>query len=260
MQPLIGVSGRSATEEGRRLDGIESGYVRAVASAGGLPVVLPVLRPEMAGAMIRKVDGLLLAGGRDIEARHYGEAPAEEAETPEPERDAWEMAVLTEALEAQLPVLAVCRGLQLLNVVAGGTLIQHLPSVSRLAHRQADRHAEFAHFVTVKRDSTLASVVGEGEVGVNSLHHQAIDRLGSGLTAVAWSDDGVVEAVESVYPARVIGVQWHPELLVEGGRHARLFTWLTAGASRQLSFSDRRPQLSASVGPESGASPSSAVA
>lgn len=260
MHPVIGISGRLVMQEERRLDGIETSYVKAVVAAGGLPVVLPVLEPGKAGAIVRKLDGLLFTGGRDVEARRYGAASVPEAETPEPERDEWEIALLGTALGAHLPVLAICRGVQLLNVVKGGTLVQHLPSVSGLVHRQADRHMQFAHSVALKPGSTLASMVGRSELGVNSLHHQAVDRLGSGLTAVAWAGDGVVEAVEGLHPDRVIGVQWHPELLAGAEPHGRLFTWLTTESARGHSFEERCSLIPASADPEGGASLSSAVA
>ncbi|MDA8397805.1 MAG: gamma-glutamyl-gamma-aminobutyrate hydrolase family protein [Actinomycetota bacterium] len=260
MPPVIGITGRLAMQEERHLDGIESSYVKAVAAADGLPVVLPVLEPDKAGAMARKLDGLLLTGGRDVEARRYGAVPVPEAESPEPERDEWEIALLVSALAARLPVLAICRGVQLLNVVKGGTLVQHLPSVSSLVHRQADRHMQFAHSVALEPGSMLASIVGSTELGVNSLHHQAVDRLGGGLTAVAWSDDGVVEAVEGRQVDRLIGVQWHPELLTGKKPHARLFTWLTTESARGQSFEERRSLMSPSADLESDGSPSSAVA
>lgn len=260
MHPVIGITGRLVMQEERRLDGIETSYVKAVAAAGCLPVVLPVLEPGQAGAIARKLDGLLLTGGRDVEARRYGAVPALEAEAPEAERDEWEISLLGSALAARLPVLAICRGAQLLNVVRGGTLVQHLPSLSSLVHRQADRHMQFAHSVALKPGSMLASIVGRSELGVNSLHHQAVDKLGSGLNAVAWSGDGVVEAVEGRHPDRVVGVQWHPELLAETEPHGRLFAWLAAEAAGGRSLEERRSLIPASAAPEGGDSLSSAVA
>lgn len=158
--------------------------------------------------------GLLLTGGSDVNPIRYGRERAVESEPAEDARDELEMRLLAEALAADLPVLAICRGMQLFNVFHGGTLIQHLASVDvhRVKARDAEpgRHPE-AHRVWVAPDTRLAEIVGGGGHDVNSRHHQAVESLGAGLIVSAIAADGVIEAIEKPGAAFAIGVQWHPE-------------------------------------------------
>lgn len=205
-------------------------YVATVAAAGGLPVLLPPIVPGdldvAAGAALAGVEGLVLTGGSDVDPGRY-DAPAHPAtDAPQPERDAWELAVLRAALAAHRPVLAVCRGVQLLNVALGGTLHQHLPDViGRSTHRP--ELGAYAHLtVEVDVDSRLAAIIGIAPE-VHCHHHQAIDRLGDGLAVCARASDGTIEAVELAGPSFAIGVQWHPE---EDGED-RLFSALIEAAA-----------------------------
>ena len=146
------------------------------------------------------------------------------------------------ALRVGLPLLGICRGCQVLNVALGGSLIQHIPAVTGRDHCRKGRECEKVHEVDITPGSLLANVVGAIDIDVNSLHHQAVDRIGVGVQAVAWSDDGIVEGIEAVIPARLIGVQWHPELLRGDPVQERLFEWLVTEAARPLTSS--RDQLS----------------
>jgi gamma-glutamyl-gamma-aminobutyrate hydrolase PuuD len=182
-------------------------YVAAV-QAVGLTPRLESIRP---GVAIGDCAGLLLTGGTDVNPALYGAVAAPETEEPDDERDHVESMLLNEAMERDLPVFAICRGMQLLNVHLGGSLIQHLPGAARHVRRTPNR-AQPAHSVTIEPATMLASIAGAPRWDVNSRHHQAVDRLGEGLRIDAVdSDDGTIEAVE--YPTRryVLAVQWHPE-------------------------------------------------
>ncbi|MEO7573579.1 MAG: gamma-glutamyl-gamma-aminobutyrate hydrolase family protein [Acidimicrobiales bacterium] len=205
-------------------------YVATVAVAGGLPVLLPPIVPGdidvAAGAALAGIDGLVLTGGSDVDPSHYDTAAHPATDAPQPDRDAWELALLRAAGAADRPVLAVCRGVQLLNVAHGGTLHQHLPDVlGRSTHRP--ELGAYAHLtVEVDVDSHLAAIIGTSPE-VHCHHHQAIDRLGEGLTVCARAADGTIEAVELAGPRFAIGVQWHPE---EDGED-RLFSALIEAAA-----------------------------
>jgi putative glutamine amidotransferase len=214
-RPLIGVTigndHRRATHFSLRHD-----YVRAVEAAGGLPVVLAPGRPEDAGELVARIEGLVLSGGEDIDPKLYGETAHETVKDVTLERDLFELALVREALAQDRPTLAICRGQQALNVATGGTLIQDIPSsVAGAADHDPERERwELTHEVRLLPGSRLRQVLGEDRVAVNSFHHQAVKDLGQGLVAAAWSvDDGVIEGIEA--PARrfVVGVQWHPESL-----------------------------------------------
>jgi putative glutamine amidotransferase len=192
-------------------------YADHVTAAGGVPVLLPIGADDAAAAVIPRLDGLILSGGPDIEPVRYGAAPDPFAERSQADRDTWETALLMAALQADLPVLGICRGLQLINVCRGGTLHQHLPDVvgDAVTHRQAEDGRRATHVVDIVAGSRLARVLGATRLRVNSFHHQAVDRLGTGLRASARAPDGTIEAIED--PARpfVLAVQWHAETLVE---------------------------------------------
>ena len=162
------------------------------------------------GAMtLEGLDGLLLAGGSDVDAALYGAVRDPQAGEPDRERDRVETALLREALDRDLPVLAICRGVQLLNVAHGGTLVQHIEG-----HKCPDQRD--VHTVAVASGSRLRSILGVDELAVNSRHHQCVERVGAGLVVVATAADGVVEALELAAKRFVVGVQWHPEDRVDG--------------------------------------------
>lgn len=188
-------------------------YMAAVSRAGGRPVVLAANDSAPAPDILAPFDGLLLIGGGDVDPGRYGNEP-HPAEYLEPHRDELELALARQAVDAGLPMLAVCRGLQVLNVAFGGSLHQHLPDMASMAHHgQAPKGDPVDHSVRVAPGTALAKACGTTLDACNSQHHQGIDRLGDGLVAVGWSDDGLVEAVEADRGHRgwMIGVQWHPE-------------------------------------------------
>ena len=191
-------------------DLLPTAYAQAIETAGGLPVLLPPVAAELADGALDGVHGLLLAGGADVAPERYG-APREAKTGPaRDDRDEWELALVRAALGRDLPVLAVCRGMQVLNVALGGDLIQHLPDEvgSDLHCPVVGEHGR--HPVEVATGSALAGIVGS-HPEIATYHHQAVRTLGAGLTATAWAADGVVEAVQLGGRTWVHGVQWHPE-------------------------------------------------
>ncbi len=209
---------------------LHSSYIDSVTNAGGIAVLVPPqpTSREIAARVLDGIDGLLFAGGRDVDPSQYDATAAPETDQPDLRRDAWEFTLLEEALGRRLPILFICRGAQVLNVSRGGTLIQHLPDVvGSTAYQRGN-----AEFTTMEFDVTtgsrLESIVGANVSG-NVYHHQAIDRVGDGLTVTARSADNVIEAIEiDDYPFGV-AVQWHPE--VTSTTDPRLFDALVAAAT-----------------------------
>ncbi len=199
-------------------------YVRALARSGAVPVVLPPLALELVPGLLAPLAGVCLSGGPDLDPSAYGAARDPHLGPTEPGLDAFELEVARCADAAGLPILGICRGAQALNVARGGSLHQHLPD-----HRQTDPGWVTTHTVEIAPHSRLAGVRGATEQQVNSFHHQAVDRLGAGLHAVAWAPGGSIEAIEGDGERLVLGVQWHAESL---DRDAALFRALVA-ASRE---------------------------
>jgi gamma-glutamyl-gamma-aminobutyrate hydrolase PuuD len=191
-------------------DLLPSAYAQAIEAAGGVPMLLPPAAPESASIALAGVHGLLLAGGADVAPEVYGAPRDVHTGPPRSDRDAWELALVHAALACDLPVLAVCRGMQVLNVALGGDLIQHLPDEvgSELHCPTVGVHGR--HGVDIAHGSALAAVLGS-RAEIATYHHQAVGRLGTGLIATAWATDGVVEAIELAGRNWVHGVQWHPE-------------------------------------------------
>ena len=194
---------------------LPASYVDTVAAAGGRPVLLPPGgsggdEDATAAGVIEAIDALVLVGGGDIDPARYGQVPHAATSGVDPGRDASELALLRAALRADLPVLAICRGMQLLNVHLGGTLVQHVPDVVGHDGHQPARGCFADVEVVTEAGSMVAKIVGETGT-VRCSHHQAIDRLGDGLVVTARSADGLAEAVELPAARFVVGVQWHPE-------------------------------------------------
>ena len=213
---------------------VPCGYVDAVRAAGGTPLVLPPgeAEPER---LLDLVDGLILAGGGDIAPAAYGGEPHETIYSVSEERDQFEFAVARAVLSRpEIPLLCICRGMQVLNVVCGGSLHAHVPERfgDRVAHRLAPRHRS-QHSVRVDGESRLARLLATTQPDVCSWHHQAIDRLGEGLRAIAWAEDGVIEAIEHTTHPWCIGVQWHPEMQLDVPNQRRLFAALVAAAGKE---------------------------
>ncbi len=248
MKPRIGITVSLTIHDDRAVEALERAYVDAVVRAGGVPLVLPACDPSEVEEVAGCLDGLLLSGGGDVDTARYGGAPAPEVKGVDPERDAWELALVAYAVRVGLPVLGTCRGAQVLNVAMGGTLVLHLPTVTASEHCQRDRWGEEVHDVTIQQTSNLQAILGLDVIGVNSLHHQAVDQVGTGLRAVGWADDGVIEAIEGIGPVPLLGVQWHPELLPELKGHPALFSWLVGEATR-LRAGTGTPELVAEAAP-----------
>jgi putative glutamine amidotransferase len=202
---------------------LPANYVDEVTAAGGVPVLLPSV-PGAASAVTR-LDGLILTGGGDLDPASYGQQPHPRTGRVSAERDKAELEYLDAALSAGLPVLGICRGLQLLNVARGGTLCQHLPEE---AGHTPTPGTFGSHPVRLAPASRLASILGTAEAEVPTAHHQAIGELGAGVAATAWTDDGVIEAVELDGHGFVMAVQWHPE----AGPDRRIIQALVAAAQR----------------------------
>lgn len=217
--PLIGLSTSQPTEAalGRLFNGVSRRYAEGLAAVGALPVLLPTL-PDLAGTYAAQVDAVLLTGGVDVHPRHFGQHPVRGLGVVDEERDTFEAALYRAARALGKPVFGICRGAQMINVLEGGTLHQHLPEVAGLwvDHAQQAPPPELGHEVTFEAGSRLGEAHGE-RAFVNSYHHQAVDRLAPSLRAVAWAPDGLVEAVEG---EGVVAVQWHPELLLPRHPHA----------------------------------------
>jgi putative glutamine amidotransferase len=194
---------------------VPEGYVAALDRAGGRPVLLPPADGPPPGELLSAFDALLLAGGGDVEPARYGAPSHPEVYGVDPVRDEAELALVRAAIDMGLPTLAVCRGLQVLNVALGGTLHQHLPELEGKdlhGHPRAD--ASVVHEVKVAGGTRLAEACGSDVLRCTSHHHQAVDRLGEGLAVVALSGDGLIEAVEPAQPDApwLVAVQWHPEI------------------------------------------------
>ena len=202
--------------DGRERVTLNTAYVRALESAGLVPLAVPtMLAPERAGAALTAVRGLVLTGGEDVAPDRYGATPHPRLGDVDPGRDAAELALIAAARARRVPILAICRGIQILNVALGGTLYQDLDSERPGPVPHSDETAR--HAVRVEAGSLLERTLGTRSASVNSRHHQAIRDLAPGLKAVAWADDGVIEAAEPADTTApwTVAVQWHPEDLTE---------------------------------------------
>jgi putative glutamine amidotransferase len=230
-RPLIGISSYGRAGE-RQTFSLPCEYVDVVRLAGGVPVVLPAVEGEIPEAL-DAIDGLILPGGGDVDPAHYGGIRHDANYGISAERDGFEMALARAAMaQGDLPILCICRGMQLLNVTLGGDLVAHIPDHygERVVHRHPER-LPVPHDVWVDPGSRLGGILGASDLVVQSVHHQAVGRLGHDLRAVGWSPDGVVEAIESARHEFLIAVQWHPELGALGDpRQRNIFEALIARA------------------------------
>jgi putative glutamine amidotransferase len=208
-------------------------YTQALQEAGAIAVVLPAHGfIDDVAPLLDRLDGLLFAGGPDIDPATYGhERHASLGPDVDRVSDDYELALLREATARDLPLLAICRGMQALNVLRGGTLHQHLPDRTELEHRQTHEPYAPAHTVTVAAGSPLHRLTGRRRLDVNSFHHQAVDELGRRLVACAHAPDGTIEALFDPALRFCLGVQWHAELLTHRAEHAPLLRELVAAAS-----------------------------
>lgn len=216
--PVVGIPGY--WHVGHQATAVPDSYIRALLKVDAIPLIIPVIQSrKILKQLFQMIDGLLLIGGPDLDPVQYHQSAHEGLRKVTPARDNMEIQVSHWALEADLPIMAICRGIQVLNVAAGGTLWQDIGS--QLPHAaKHDYYPDYpkdflSHTVKLLPGSRLAGIIGDGQASVNSLHHQAIDKLGQGLCPVAYAPDGVVEAVEGIDASWIVGVQWHPEWLIE---------------------------------------------
>jgi putative glutamine amidotransferase len=232
IKPLIGITCRWDPEKQRHY--LESGYSEAIAAAGGVPVLIPLIAGA-AAELTAHLDGIILSGsGSDVDPELYRQKRRPEVTQVHPERDETDFQVLEQAFREKKPVLGICYGMQSLNVYLGGSLVQHIPASvsSSIEHNAPEAH----HEILLEPDSQLVTWMGGAtKVQVNSTHHQSIDKPGLGLRVAALAPDGIIEAVEGGFPDHfVIAVQWHPERLWHTDRlSARLFTELVDAAAQR---------------------------
>jgi putative glutamine amidotransferase len=244
--PLIGVSTSITVDKSPERAYVNTAYLRAIQAAGGIPVLLPPqLDAEALATLWDRLEGLVLTGGGDIDPARFGETRHAATDEVSPARDALELDLVHRALEDDVPLFAICRGVQVVNVALGGSLYQDIADQygdaagskrTPLRHSQTEPRDRPTHAVKVMGEGTrLATIVGALELAVNSMHHQAIKTLGRGLREVAWAPDGIIEGVELADGDRfVVGVQWHPEELVARDAAARsLFAALVGEARRR---------------------------
>lgn len=215
MQPVIGITVSTASNNDQYV--VHQAHVQAIERAGGIPFLLPyVTNHEMMLKVAEMIDGLYLTGGGDIDPIFFDEEPEKKLGKVDPLRDQFEITLTKQLLLLNKPIFAVCRGSQIINVAAGGTLYQHIYSHidSQLEHVQTAPIDCPYHYVSIESNSKLYDIIGKTKIRVNSNHHQANRKIGHGLLASAHANDLVVEAIESTIHSFVIGVQWHPEQLL----------------------------------------------
>ncbi len=243
MQPIIGIT---AGEIFNKLyphsppaQGQSHTYVDAIVNAGGAPFVVPLVKnTDALRGLYEQCTGILLAGGNDLDPALYGQEPMATTIDQDPARDAQELQLLEWAIEDDKPVLAICRGMQLINVAHGGDLHQHIPDdlpeaeVHSIASEKK-RESRIVHTLRIDANSKLTKILGSEELGSNDYHHQAINKLGDGLIATAWTSDGVIEGLEMPTQTYVVAIQSHPESLEESiePEWRKLFTSFVAAAS-----------------------------
>lgn len=215
---------------------VNARYIRAVLNAGGLPLLIPLPFPIADVPLLSQLfDGIIIVGGNDVATDLYHGTPHESVSAPNHERDAIEIAVTRMAIAADLPLLGICRGEQVMNVAMGGTLYADIPSqyVTTLRHNQADSLPveKLTHTVTVVPGTLLHQVVREASLWVNSWHHQAVRDLGNGFIATSFASDGLIESFENPEKRFVMGIQWHPECIQQEAPQREIFSAFISAAA-----------------------------
>ena len=217
-RPLVAVTATTEIIRDVLRSRLNAAYIDALEGAGLLPLASPPLAVDGAAAdLLDRVDGLVLSGGEDVDPGHYGATRHPATEDPHAARDAWELALVEAARARRMPVLAICRGMQLLNVALGGTLVQDIPSQrpSSLRHALSAERTRRVHEIACEPGTRLHAALGGATLAVNSSHHQSVDRLAPALRLSARASDGIVEGLETIDQGWwVVGTQWHPEELV----------------------------------------------
>lgn len=229
----IGISGNWRDDVSEHK--LNDAYVRCIAENGGIPLVLPVVdNPDVIESCLDNVDALLLTGGGDIDPKYWGDHLTPLSNSPSVRRDTFDMCLTRLAVKRRMPVLGICRGMQALAIVSGGTIFQDIysqnPEKELICHSQGTPRCEVSHEVIIQNDSLLSRIMGCQRADVNSFHHQAVSSVGSDCKVVAWSQDGIVEGIEFAN-LPIIAVQWHPEeLFSEHNVQRRLFNWLVGSS------------------------------
>jgi len=217
---VIGISGNKKLLDGFNRDYVFDHYSTCIDKIGAVPLILPITdKKEVAKVYIDKIDALIMTGGIDVNPFLYNEEPTKETEVPFTKRDTFDFILIEAALEKNIPILGICRGMQIMNVYFGGSLHQDIKyyGETNIQHVQRSNHHEPIHFVDIKKGSILSTLIGEKQK-VNSVHHQCINKLGAGLVASAVSSsDKIIEAYESNGKNKVLGIQWHPEMMFAQG-------------------------------------------
>lgn len=222
-KPVIGVLPR-LNEAGPDLISMQESYMHAIEAAGGIPIIIPPLsNPEDIAQIARLYDGFAFTGGVDVPPEWYGEERMPETDPAVPARDRMESALIKEAMALDLPILGICRGFQVINVVLGGSLYQHLPVQleGALAHRREEQDRYAQHEVTLVQDAPLFSLLGQEVISVNSWHHQGVRTLAPSLRPMAFSSDGLIEAFYAPDYRFIRAMQWHPEDLCPDDANSR---------------------------------------
>jgi len=253
MKPLIGIGSDVAHKDGQRDRAfVYTTYVDSLRRAGAVPVLIPP-QPENARELIEDLDGLLLAGGDDCDPAVYGETPHPSVEPMDPRRQANDFTLARAARERGIPTLGICLGVQVMNVAAGGTLIQDIASSidTEIDHASepTDRHR---HEVFIEANTHLANILGARELNVNSSHHQAIGRVAESLRVTAHAPDGIVEGLEDPGHPFYVGVQWHPEDMAREESASALFGAFVEAARK---YSEQKKKDSTEMSPLAGARP-----
>lgn len=221
MQPIIGIlanltdTEREASMAERAF--VSNAYINAVIKAGGVPMIIPVnTHEEIVKKQIQLIDGLILSGGVDVNPVLYNEEPSTDIEYYHPDIDKFDLIAIDIAIELNKPILGICRGTQILNVSQGGSLYQDTSHIegNYIKHNQSTKSYQGSHTITINSESKISKVLGT-DLLVNSYHHQSVKNVGKNLIPVAYSKDGVVEAIEMKNKKFIVGVQWHPELMVD---------------------------------------------
>lgn len=245
IKPIIGIGSDVQSPEGKRERAFTYlTYVDAVRRAGAIPVLIPP-QPENAAELMRELDGFLLAGGFDCDPSVYGEERHPTVDLMDPRRQANDLALAEAARTHEVPTLGICLGVQVMNVAAGGTLIQDIDTQHDTEIRHAsDPEDRGRHDVIIEKGTHLASLLPAGQMNVNSSHHQAIRRVGQGLRVTAVAPDGIVEGLEDPRHPFYLGVQWHPEDMAGEGSAAALFAAFIEAARRRAQAKNRAAELS----------------
>ena len=239
MRPIIGVT--TFLSEQSKYSTVSRNYIDSIYAAGGLPVNIPIISNESNyDNYIDMLDGLLFTGGNDIAPYYFGENPVRELNSMSSIRDEYEFSLFKTAYEKNMPIFGICRGIQLINVAMEGSLYQDIYSQCPGTLGHSPEHTasdEFYHAVQIKKDTQLYEIFGEERIFTNSFHHQSVKQLGNNLIATAYSEDGIVEAIESTEDRFLLGVQWHPECMTK--RHPMFLKLFRAFVEASIQYKQK---------------------